>query len=94
MMGRETTSAHWKKHLMNEIDTSAINMDATCDELRDALARQQSLLLDMAKSSVMVGGATLDGELLPGSTGEAPNNTVIEAEIARLEKAIAEKSCD
>ena len=80
---------------MNEIDTSALETDATCDELRDALARQQSLLLlDMAKSSVLVGGATLDGELLPGSTGETPNNTVIEAEIARLEKAIAEKSCD
>lgn len=80
--------------MTNHIEVTAVDKDMTCDELRDALARQQSLLVDETDAKALIGGATVGGDLLPGSTNEGPNNTVIEAEIQRLQQAMAEKGCE
>lgn len=42
----------------------------------------------------IAGGGTLGGDLLPGSTANSPNNTVIEAEIQRLQQALVDNGCD
>jgi len=82
---------------MTNLETSAINSDASCEELKEALARQHELLLlrqQVEAHGALVGGATMGGELLPESTNECPNNTVIESEIERINQLLVEKGCE
>ncbi len=80
---------------MTNLDTSAINKDTSCEDLKEALARQHELLRQQVEAhGALVGGATVGGELLPGSTNEGPNNTVIEAEIERINQLLVEKGCE
>lgn len=80
---------------MTDIEIKAVDHNTTCEELREAIARQQELLSEMERAPLAIaGGATLGGDLLPGSTANSPNNTVIEAEIQRLQQALVDNGCE
>lgn len=81
---------------MTNLEIGEVDLDATCDELRDALARQQSLLTDATRiPGAMLGGAVDGGTaLIPGASLDDLDTTAIEAEIQRLHKAMEDKGCD
>ncbi len=67
---------------------------ASCEELKDALAAQQELLRQQIEGKgAVVGGATVGGEMLPGSTKAPEMNTAIEFEIERIEALLQQKGC-
>ena len=76
-------------------ETKTVDHNTTCEELRQAIAQQQEVLSEMERAPLaMAGGATLGGDLLPGSTANSPNNTVIESEIQRLQQALRDNGCE
>ncbi|TAJ18126.1 MAG: hypothetical protein EPO65_09605 [Dehalococcoidia bacterium] len=74
---------------------TAATHQATCSELGNALAAQQVLLSDLARSqTILVGGAMVAGELELGRMLDEPNVTVIESETARLQQAMRDRGCE
>lgn len=79
--------------MSDKIEVTASDTNLTCDELRDAVSRLQALLVDQVDAKALM-GATVGGDLLPGSTTDGPDNSGIEAEIQRIQQAMADKGCD
>lgn len=59
---RRLAPSYEERHPMTDIEIKAVDHEATCEELRGAIARQQEILSEMERAPLAIaGGGTLEG---------------------------------